>query len=157
MNTHNEDIEQVEQEAPESFDSLKKSINRTSNWRERLEAIEKLGQWEDTAQSINVLSHAMSSDLVYSVQQAAYQKLRQLGADVQQPARRKGELFKGVSKILLRIKKSLPADHSYEDFKQKLQKTRIDIYDTYEGDKADAFDTWLESTWSSLGQRRTNG
>jgi hypothetical protein len=69
------------------------------------------------------------------------------------PERRKGELMKDVSKVLLRIKKSLPRDHKYEDFKDKLKKMRIDIYDTYEGDKGDEFDSWLEQTWSSLLRR----
>lgn len=30
---------------------------------------------------------------------------------------------------------------------------RIDIYDTYEGDKGADFDSWLEQTWSSLLRR----
>ncbi|MNR67657.1 hypothetical protein D3C85_1917780 [compost metagenome] len=48
---------------------------------------------------------------------------------------------------MLRIKKSLPREHSYGDFKEKLQKMRIDIYDAYEGEKGEEFDKWLEQQW----------
>lgn len=51
---------------------------------------------------------------------------------------------------MLRIKKSLPEGHTYEEFKEKLKKMRIDVYDTYEGDKGADFDKWLENTWASL-------
>ncbi|MNE37721.1 hypothetical protein D3C80_1315860 [compost metagenome] len=50
---------------------------------------------------------------------------------------------------MLRIKKSLPRDHSYEEFKEKLKKMRIDVYDAYEGEKGEDFDKWLEKQWIS--------
>lgn len=137
------------EEAPVTYQELKTAANRTSNWRERLHAVEELGNLGDQ-QAIDVLKHRMANDLVYTVQQAAYHQLRELGESVQMPARRKGELVKGITKILLRIKKSLPRDHAFEQFKEKLKKMRIDVYDTYEGDKGDEFDQWLESTWASL-------
>ena len=87
------------------------------------------------------------------MREAAYQKLKQLDEDVQMPAKNKGELFKGTNKILLRIKKSLPEGHTFEQFKEKLQKTRLDIYDTYEGDKDADFDSWLHSKLETLGRR----
>lgn len=95
----------------------------------------------------------MVSDSVYKVQEAAYQKLRQLGESVQMPAKNKGEPIKGLNKILLRIKKSLPEDHTYEDFKEKFRKMRIDLYDLYEGNKDADFDQWLEGTWTSLTRK----
>jgi hypothetical protein len=30
---------------------------------------------------------------------------------------------------------------------------RMDIYDTYEGEKGADFDKWLENTWSALSKR----
>ncbi|MEY9867394.1 hypothetical protein ABIE66_002773 [Peribacillus sp. B2I2] len=95
----------------------------------------------------------MDSDSVYKVQEAAYRQLKRLGEDVQLPARKKGELVKGLTKILVRIKKSLPENHTYTEFKEKLQKMRMDIYDTYEGEKGADFDKWLENTWSTLSKR----
>jgi len=143
---------EVQSGLPSNYEQLKGSANRTSNWRERLEAVEQLGQWK-SKQTIDVLTHRMYNDTVYKVQEAAFQKLKQWGEDVQLPPRKKGELVKGLTKILVRIKKSLPEGHSFEAFKEKLKKMRLDVYDTYEGDKGADFDTWLESTWASLSTR----
>ncbi|GGD53984.1 HEAT repeat domain-containing protein [Paenibacillus nasutitermitis] len=139
-------------ELPPNYEELKKAANRTSSWKERLEAVEELGQYNHP-KTIDVLTHRMMHDTVFSVQEAAFRKLQAFGEDVQAPARPKGELIKGVGKVLVRVKKSLPQGHSYEEFKEKLKKTRLDIYDTYEGDKGDEFDAWLEQTWASLTRR----
>jgi len=137
---------------PENYEELKKQTSRSSNWRERLDAVEELGKWKNQ-HIIDILKRIMNNDDVYKVQEAAYRKLKYFGEDVQLPARKKGDLIKGVSKILLRIKKSLPEGHSYEDFKVKLQKMRLDVYDTYEGDKGADFDRWLENMWASFPEK----
>ena len=137
---------------PENYEELKKQASRTSNWRDRLDAVEELGQWKNK-QVINVLTHMLQEDAVYKVQEAAFRKLKKFGEDVQLPPRKKGDLIKGVNKILLRIKKSLPEDHSYKEFKEKLKKMRLDVYDTYEGDKGADFDKWLEDMWVSVSKR----
>ncbi|MBB6673771.1 HEAT repeat domain-containing protein [Cohnella nanjingensis] len=142
------DIEATK-ELPPNYEELKKSANRTSNWRERLSAVEELGQWKNK-QTIDVLTRIMIGDTVYKVQEAAYRQLKAFGEDVQLPSQKKGDLIKGTTKALIRIKKSLPRDHTFEAFKEKLQKMRTDIYDTYEGDKGDDLDQWLEATWASL-------
>ena len=95
----------------------------------------------------------MNNDAVYKVQEAAYRKLKKLGEDVELPPRKKGDLVRDVTKISLRIKKSLPEGHSYEEFKAKLQKMRLDVYDTYEGDKGPDFNKWLENMWASLPKK----
>jgi hypothetical protein len=134
---------------PANYEELKKAANRTSNWRERLNAVEELGRW-DNNQTIDVLKHRLANDTVYKVQEAAFRNLNELGQDVQLPSRKKGELIKGTSKILLRIKKSLPEGHTFEEFREKLKKMRLDLYDTYEGEKGTEFDKWLEDTWASF-------
>jgi hypothetical protein len=134
---------------PENYEELKKQANRTSNWRERLDAVEELGHWKNK-QIIDLLMRLMNNDAVYKVQEAAFRQLQKLGEDVELPPRKTGNLVKDVTKILLRIKKSLPEGHSYEEFKTKLQKMRLDVYDTYEGDKGADFDKWLENKWASL-------
>jgi hypothetical protein len=134
------------------LNELKKSVNRTSNWRERLDAVEELGQWK-SKEAIELLKHSMQGDAVYKIQEAAYRKLKAFGEEVVMPKPKQGELFKGTDKILLRIKKSLPENHSYEEFKEKVKKMRLDLYDTYEGDKGTDFDAWLKETWSSLATR----
>ncbi|MGG1662748.1 HEAT repeat domain-containing protein [Brevibacillus sp. NRS-1366] len=140
---------EVKNELPPNYEELKKSANRTSNWRERFDAVEELGQWKHK-QTIDVLKRMMISDAVYKVQEAAFRKLKGFGEDVQLPPQKKGDLIKGASKVLVRIKKSLPEGHTFEEFKEKLHKMRTDIYDTYEGEKGTDFDQWLENTWASL-------
>lgn len=130
-----------------TIEEMKKAANGTSNWRARVQAVEALGELGDQ-QAIGILSRIMANDSVYKVQEAAFHALKECGEDVELPPRKTGELFKGVTKILLRVKKSLPAGHTFEEFKEKLHKMRIDIYDTYEGDKGEDFDKWLESVWS---------
>lgn len=134
---------------PENYAELKKQANRTSSWRDRLDAVEELGHWKNQ-QIIDILTRLMNNDSVYKVQETAFRQLKKMVADVELPARKKGDLVKDLTKILVRIKKSLPAGHSYEEFKVKLKKMRLDIYDTYEGDKGPDFDKWLENMWASL-------
>lgn len=144
---NNEEV--VQQELPENYEQLKKAAGRSADWKARLEAVEELGKTPHK-QVIDILKRLVEQDLVYAVQEAAYQKLVAFGEEVEAPSKDKPELFKGLTKTLLRIKKSLPRDHAYGDFKEKLQKMRIDIYDAYEGDKGAEFDAWLESKWQSL-------
>lgn len=139
----------IKNELPLNFEELKKAANRTSNWRERLEAVEELGQWKHE-ETMKLLTRIMENDTVYKVQETAFQKLKAFGEGVRLPAQKKGDLIKGATKALVRIKKSLPKGHTFEEFKEKLQKMRSDIYDTYEGEKGADFDQWLENTWASL-------
>lgn len=143
---------EVKHELPPNYEQLKLAVNRTSSWRERLEAVEELGKWKHK-QIIDLLTHRMNNDAVYPVQEAAFRKLKQFGEDIQLPPRKKGDLIKGVTKILVRIKKSLPEGHSFEEFKEKLKKTRLDVYDVYEGEKGADFDKWLGTTWGSSSAR----
>ncbi|WP_100372973.1 HEAT repeat domain-containing protein [Bacillus sp. FJAT-45037] len=144
--------EKTRTDLPTNFNELKKSVNRTANWRERFDAVEELGKYK-SRETIELLKHSMTGDSVYKIQEAAYRQLKSIGEDVTMPERQIGEPVKGAKKIFIRVKKSLPKDHSYQEFKVKLKKMRIDVYDTYEGDKGTDFDQWLEETWSSLPAR----
>jgi hypothetical protein len=134
---------------PENYDELKRAASRTSSWRDRLDAIDELGQWK-SSQTIEILKNRMMNDPVYKIRKAAFHRLQAFGEEVQLPPQIKGDLVKGVTKILVRIKKSLPEGHTYEEFKEKLKKMRVDVYDTYEGDKGADFDNWLKTLWLSL-------
>lgn len=81
----------------------------------------ELGNW-DTAPTIKLLHYVLKNDQVFQVREAAYLKLKQLDEDVQMSAKNKGDLFKGLNNILLRIKKSLPEGHTFEEFKEKLKR-----------------------------------
>ncbi|MGG6311821.1 HEAT repeat domain-containing protein [Paenibacillus macerans] len=146
-------MERQDMESNPDYKELRKAANRTSNWRERLQAVEVLGQHE-TEQSIEILTHIMNHDAVHGIQAAAYRKLIQFGLGVQMPPKRTDELFKGLTKMLVRIKKSLPEGHTFEQFEEKLKKMRIDVYDTYEGAKGEEFGPWLKDKWASLSTDR---
>lgn len=83
---NNKEIKGIE--LPANYEELKKSANRKSNWRERLDAIEELGQSKNN-QVIDILKHIMNSDSVYKVQESAYRQLKRLGEDVQLPPRKR--------------------------------------------------------------------
>lgn len=140
-------------ELPPNYDELKKSANRTSNWRERFDAIEELGKWKHK-RTIDVLVNRMENDAVYKLQEAAYRHLKSFGEDVSMPTQKKGDLIKDASKVFVRIKKSLPAGHTYEEYKEKLKNMRLDLFDTYEGEKGTEFDSWLKKTWEEAATRR---
>ncbi|MFD0672179.1 HEAT repeat domain-containing protein [Cohnella sp. GCM10027633] len=137
---------------PADYERLKAAANRTSSWRERLAAVEELGRWKQK-KTIDVLTHRMNNDTVFQVREAAFRKLEQLGEAVEAPTRKAGDLIDGLTKTLVRIKKSLPKDHSIDAFKEKLHKMRLDIYDAYEGEMGADFDKWLTDKWQSLSIR----
>ena len=137
----------------DNLEELKKAVNRTANWQERLNAVNELGRLHSD-QASKVLQYVLTDDPVFQVREAAFRLLKKMGVDVQEPVKNKGELFKNLTKILLRIKKSLPENHTFEEFKEKLKKTRVDIYNTYEGEKGDAFDSWLNEKWAALSIKK---
>jgi len=139
-------------ELPPNYEELKKSANRTSNWRERFDAVVALGEYKNE-KVIDVLKNRMNTDAVTKIREVSYRKLKELGEDVQAPPEKIGDPIKDTKKIMVRIKKSLPRDHTFEEFKEKLKKMRLDLYDTYEGEKGTDFEKWLEQTWSELRTR----
>ncbi|MET4559523.1 hypothetical protein ABIA69_000666 [Lysinibacillus parviboronicapiens] len=139
----------IQTELPENYLDLKKAANYTSSWRERLAAVQTLSSYKHE-KVIDLLHNRVKADTVFAVQQAAYEALTNFGEDVPQPVRRKFELIKGAEKVFVRVKKSLPADHSFSDFADKLKRTRLDVYDAYEGDQGENFLPWLEAKWQTI-------
>ncbi len=142
----------IKNEMPPNYDELRKAVNRASNWRLRLDTIEELGQWKHK-RTIDILLHKMNNDAVYKVVEAAHRNLVKFGEDVELPPRNRFELIKDANKVFIRIKKSLPRDHTFEEYKEKLKNMRLDLYDTYEGDKGDEFEAWLENVWETANRR----
>ena len=142
-------MKQFQTELPENYDALKKQANYTSSWRERLDAVHMLAVVKHD-KVIDLLKNRMNNDTVYKVQVAAYDALAAMGESVEKPAPARFDIIKGTDKIMLRVKKSLPKDHTLEDFAEKLKRMRLDVYDAYEGDKGEAFMTWLEERWLKL-------
>lgn len=143
---------EIKNEMPPNYDELRKAVNRASNWRLRLDTVEELGQWKHK-RTIDILLHRMNNDAVYKVVEAAHRNLVKFGEDVELPPRNRFELIKDANKVFLRIKKSLPRDHTFEEYKEKLKNMRLDLYDTYEGDKGDEFEAWLENVWETANKK----
>lgn len=135
------------------MNELKKMVNRTADWQARLEAVHALGDMKSD-EAMNVLHYVAKADLVTSVREAATRFLQESGQQAEPFEQPIGGLFKDLRKVFVRIKKSLPKDHSYEDFKAKLEKMRLDIYNTYEGEKGAAFDAWLQEMWETTRTQR---
>ena len=142
-------MKSFKQELPEQYGALKKQANYTSSWRERLAAVEALSAYEHE-KVIDLLTNRMKNDTVFTVQTAAYNALVAFGENVEKPTPARFDIIKGTDKIFLRVKKSLPKDHSVADFADKLKRMRLDVFDAYEGDKGEQFMTWLEERWAKL-------
>lgn len=142
-----------EETAAVQMNELKKMVNRTADWQVRLEAVHALGGMKSD-EALKILRYVAKADLVTSVREAATRFLQESGQQAEPFEQPIGGLFKDLRKVFVRIKKSLPKDHSYEDFKVKLEKMRLDIYNTYEGEKGAAFDMWLQEMWETTRTQR---
>ncbi|WP_026908467.1 HEAT repeat domain-containing protein [Paucisalibacillus globulus] len=142
-------MKQFETVLPEQYEALKKQANYTSSWRERLDAVEKLSAFQHD-KVVDLLRNRMQHDKVYKVQLAAYEALVAFGEEEEKPAPARFDIIKGTDKIFLRVKKSLPENHTVVDFADKLKRMRLDVFDAYEGDKGKQFMDWLEERWVKL-------
>ena len=118
-----------------------------------LDAVRKLGEFNEKSVK-DILWRRMTSDPVYTVQEEAFRKLQALGESVKLPRKKKGNIVKDMNKDLQKIKHSLPENHSYEDFKEKLKDTNLPLYDTIEGNKINKTDQFLENIWKSLPKKK---
>ena len=142
-------MKQFETALPEQYETLKKQANYMSSWRERLDAVEMLSAYRHD-KIIDLLKNRMQHDTVNKVQLAAYEALAAFGEDVEKPLPVRFDIIKDTDKIFLRVKKSLPKDHTVTDFADKLKRMRLDVFDAYEGDKGVQFMNWLEERWAKL-------
>ena len=128
--------------------ALKKDVNRTADWELRLQAVQALAKIKSD-EAMSILNFVAKNEHVSTVRDAAVKAIKKSGGTAPSYELPKYGLFKDMRKVFLRIKKSLPKDHTYEDFKVKLEKMRIDIYNTYEGEKGANFDAWLKDMWET--------
>ena len=128
--------------------ALKKDVNRTADWKLRLQAVQALAKIKSD-EAMSILNFVAKNEHVSTVRDAAVKAIKKAGGTAPSYELPKYGLFKDMRKVFLRIKKSLPKDHTYEDFKVKLEKMRIDIYNTYEGEKGANFDAWLKDMWET--------
>ncbi|MGW6675577.1 HEAT repeat domain-containing protein [Bacillus altitudinis] len=139
----------IQKGKPTNYQELKKKANSKCDWRERLAAVEELGNW-NCRESKDILRRRMISDKVFKVQETAFRKLQALEEDVRLPRKKKGNLIKNIQQTLSKVKSSLPPEHSYDDFKNKFKDSYPEHFDTYEGDKGSRFEQWLQTQWSNV-------
>ncbi|PLT46595.1 HEAT repeat domain-containing protein [Paenibacillus sp. FSL W8-1187] len=143
----------AEPEAVDPVVELKRAASRTSDWRARQQAASELAALK-APQSAAILRRLLADDPVHPVREAAYRGLVSLGEPAQAPVRKGSVPVKGLDKIVVRVRKSLADGHSFADFKEKLKKMRLDVYDVLEGDKGAEFDGWLEEQWKASFERK---
>ncbi|WP_235680133.1 HEAT repeat domain-containing protein [Paenibacillus albicereus] len=145
--------ELLETEAADPVAELKRAASRSSDWRARQKAASELAALK-APQSAAILRRLLADDPVHPVREAAYRGLVSLGEPAQAPVRKGSVPVKGLDKIVVRVRKSLPEGHAFSDFKEKLRKMRLDVYDVLEGDKGAEFDGWLEEQWKASFERK---
>lgn len=87
-------------EVPESMEELKRKATNQSNWRERLEAVNELKNY-DCEQSRSILTNLAIHDSVFVVQEAAFRaaqsmKITKNGQPIRLNRKPKGNLVKGM-------------------------------------------------------------
>lgn len=141
-------------EAPANLEELKRKANNQNSWRERLEAVNILKNY-DCQQSRDILTRLAIHDIVFSVKEAAFRAVQAMGVTrngkpIYLGKKPKGNLIAGINKKLVHVRDSLPEDYSLDDFKTAFKRLYPAAYDAYEGDKGKRFDKWLGNVSSSL-------
>ena len=136
------------------IETLKKMAGNKSNWRERYQAVVELGKM-DCQQSKDILVRLALHDPVFKVKEAAFRaaqarKITYAGKPIYLGKKPKGNLIDGINKKLTVVRIKLNEGFTIDDFKKKFAEMYPEAYDTYEGDKGDQFDMWLNHLIPSL-------
>ncbi len=112
-------------EVPESMEELKRKATNQSNWRERLEAVNELKNY-DCEQSRSILTNLAIHDSVFVVQEAAFRaaqsmKITKNGQPIRLNRKPKGNLVKGINGKLVTVRNSLPEGYTLDEFKRYRQ------------------------------------
>lgn len=143
---------------PKNIEELKKKAGNKANWRERLKAVQELGQY-NCQQSRDILTNLAIHDNVFTVKEAAFRAAQAMGVtkngkQLYLGKKPKGNLVKGISKKLVHVRDFLPEEYTLDDFKAEFERQYPVEYDVYEGDKQKRFDKWLENVTSSLPKKK---
>lgn len=146
-------------EIPENIEELKKKANDKSNWRARLEAVNMLKEY-DCQPSRDILARLAIHDNVWTVKEAAFRGAQALhvtygGKPIKLNRKPKGDLIKGINEKLVKVRKTLPEEFTFEEFKTAFQAKCPIEYDTYEGDKGEGFDKWLANVIKNLPKSKS--
>ena len=146
------------QETPANIEELKRKANNQNSWRERLEAVNELKNF-DCQQSRDILTRLAIHDVVFTVKEAAFRATQAMGVTksgkpIFLGKKPKGNLIDGIMKKLTRVRDSLPEDFTLDDFKSAFQQLYPAAYDAYDGDKGKQFDKWLSNIIPTLPKKK---
>ena len=115
----------VLKEVPENMEELKRKATNQSNWRERLEAVNELKNY-DCEQSRSILTNLAIHDSVFAVKEAAFRaaqsmKITKNGQPIRLNRKPKGNLVKGINGKLVTVRNSLPEGYTLDEFKRYRQ------------------------------------
>ena len=144
----------MKKEIPSNVDELKTKANNKSSWRDRLDAVNELKEY-DCQQSRDILTHLAIHDPVWKVKEAAFRAAQTMGViyggkPLKLNKKPKGNLVKGINEKLVKVRNGLGDEYSLEEFKAAFQKKYPVEYDIYDGDREDRFDKWLENVVKTL-------
>ena len=134
-------------EVPENMEELKRKATNQSNWRERLEAVNELKNY-DCEQSRSILTNLAIHDSVFAAAQSM--KITKNGQPIRLNRKPKGNLVKGINGKLVTVRNSLPEGYTLDEFKKAFQERYPVAYDIYDGNKGERLDKWLENVIKSL-------
>lgn len=147
----------IKLETPANIEILRKMAAKKYSWRERLEAVKELSEY-DCQQSRDILTRLAIHDKVFKVKEAAFRAAQSLnitknGQPIRLTRKKKGNLIEGINKFLLKIHNQLESGYTLDEFKSKFKEANLEYYDTYEGDKGDNFDKWLTNCISTFPKK----
>lgn len=139
------------------IETLKIMASNRCNWRERSQAVVELAKL-DCQQSKDILVRLALHDPVFRVKEAAFRaaqarSITYAGKPIFLGKKPKGNLIEGINKKLTVVRNKLNEGFTLDDFKQKFAELYPEAYDTYEGDKDDQFDKWLNKLIPSLPKK----
>ena len=145
-------------ETPANIEVLKRKANNQNSWRERLEAVNELKNY-DCQQSRDILTRLAIHDVVFTVKEAAFRAVQAMGVTkngkpIYLGKKPKGNLVDGINKKLTHVRDSLPEGYTLDEFQSVFQQQYPAAYDAYEGDKGKQFDKWLGNVIQSLPKKK---
>lgn len=143
---------------PENIDELQKLSKDLSDYKNRLEAIKQLSKYR-CEKSLRILYNLMKFDRIFSCKEEAFRALQNFGEDVKLPKkrRRKGKTIKTINEKLLVLHNSFDGNtYSLIDFKVKFKLKYPEVYDVYQFEKKEKFDSFVENSLKTIAKRKIN-
>ncbi|CCL00884.1 Uncharacterised protein [Clostridioides difficile] len=153
----------------EKFEELKKKAKDKTNWRNRLEAVIELKDY-DCKESIYIVTNLALHDRVFKVKEEAFRVAQSLnvtkrGNPIHLGRKDIGYKNKDFVKVFEKIKRECNMDEFDLDiFKEKFKVVNPEMYDVMKFekcdqfeecdiDKSEQFDKWIENMFKSLPKK----